>query len=79
MEGFQSATCKKDSAHPFLLAFLPRSRDNMEMGKSKDKKKPEPKEDKLAPGPEPERIKIDMPWKEAVKKALRKKPKWASD
>ena len=48
------------------------------MGKSKDKKKPEPKKDKLLPGPEPERIKLDMPWQEAVKKAVRKKPKRAS-
>lgn len=48
------------------------------MGK-KSKREPRQGKDKLAPGPEPDRIKLDMPWKEAVKKALKKKPKQASD
>lgn len=42
--------------------------------KPRRKKKPESKKDRLPPGPKPERFKIDIPFEEAVKKALRTKP-----
>jgi hypothetical protein len=35
---------------------------------------PSEKKEPQRPGPDPERLKIDAPWEEAVKQALRKKP-----
>ncbi len=43
------------------------------MSEEKDNKKKPQADAKQSPGPEPERVKIDMPWEEAMGKAIRKK------
>lgn len=64
----------------FQLANRPIMEDTTRMSEDKDAKKPAKEvpiqslRESVKPGPEAERVKIDMPWEDGVRKFLQKKP-----